>query len=189
MAGSNDRTTERRAYQRVTYPPKKGCYLLVGNFRLEVVDISRRGIRFLNPEKLKLADWIGATVVLHDGSTHEIEGKIVWTEDHLLGVHLLNPLPHEQILNEECYLIQEGTGKGVERGLASEATTRKENLKIYLVQHGEPVAEEVDPDRPLSDKGRADVRKTGLFLQQAGISVGTVFHSNKTRGVGISYTV
>lgn len=54
-------------------------------------------------------------------------------------------------------------------------------MNIYLVQHGNPVPKEKDPDRPLSDKGKEDVEKVADFLKKAGIAVKEVFHSGKTR--------
>lgn len=54
-------------------------------------------------------------------------------------------------------------------------------MKLYLVQHGEALSKEVDPDRPLSPRGKSDVGKVTAFLQQAGISVDRILHSGKTR--------
>ena len=54
-------------------------------------------------------------------------------------------------------------------------------MKLYLVQHGEACAEDVDPERPLTAQGRADVERLAAFLQQAGIQVGRVIHSGKLR--------
>jgi len=54
-------------------------------------------------------------------------------------------------------------------------------MNIYLMQHGKPVPKEKNPDKPLSDRGRDDVRKMADFLKKAGIQVETVFHSGKTR--------
>ena len=54
-------------------------------------------------------------------------------------------------------------------------------MNIYLMQHGKPVPKEKNPDKPLSDCGRDDVRKIAAFLKKAGIQVETVFHSGKTR--------
>ena len=54
-------------------------------------------------------------------------------------------------------------------------------MNIYLMQHGKPVPKEKNPDKPLSDRGRDDVRKIAGFLKKAGIQVETVFHSGKTR--------
>ena len=54
-------------------------------------------------------------------------------------------------------------------------------MKIYLVQHGEAVSESVNPERPLSEKGLADVNKVASFLPSAGACVSTIRHSGKTR--------
>jgi phosphohistidine phosphatase len=54
-------------------------------------------------------------------------------------------------------------------------------MAIYLVQHGESVVKEVDPDRPLSDKGQNDVALVSAQLHNAGVQVVKIFHSGKTR--------
>ena len=54
-------------------------------------------------------------------------------------------------------------------------------MKLYLVQHGEALAKEVDPDRPLSERGRADVGRLAGFLERGGVSAARVVHSGKTR--------
>ncbi len=54
-------------------------------------------------------------------------------------------------------------------------------MKLYLVQHGEALAKEIDPDRPLSESGRADVRRMADFLAASGIRVARVWHSGKAR--------
>ena len=54
-------------------------------------------------------------------------------------------------------------------------------MKLHLVQHGDAVAKHVDPDRPLSAQGRADVERLARLLAARGVSVGGVFHSGKTR--------
>jgi phosphohistidine phosphatase len=56
-------------------------------------------------------------------------------------------------------------------------------MKLYLVQHGEACAKDVDPQRPLTSRGRADVERVGAFLKQAGIRVARVIHSGKLRAV------
>jgi phosphohistidine phosphatase len=54
-------------------------------------------------------------------------------------------------------------------------------MKLYLVQHGEACSKDVDPERPLTDQGRADVERLAAFLQQSGIQVERVIHSGKLR--------
>lgn len=54
-------------------------------------------------------------------------------------------------------------------------------MRIYLTQHGLAVPKDVDPDRPLSEQGREDVRRLAEFLNEAAILVGQALHSGKTR--------
>ena len=54
-------------------------------------------------------------------------------------------------------------------------------MKLYLVQHGEALAKDVDPDRPLSDAGRSAVSAVGARLAASGLRVGAIMHSGKTR--------
>jgi phosphohistidine phosphatase len=54
-------------------------------------------------------------------------------------------------------------------------------MKLYLVQHGDAVAGETDAARPLSQKGRRDVRRLGEFLARNGIAVSHIIHSGKLR--------
>lgn len=55
-------------------------------------------------------------------------------------------------------------------------------MKLYLVQHGEAKPEEEDLQRPLSEKGLLDIKKTSLFIaSQGNTRVHIVLHSGKTR--------
>ncbi|MBI2435973.1 MAG: phosphohistidine phosphatase SixA [Candidatus Hydrogenedentes bacterium] len=54
-------------------------------------------------------------------------------------------------------------------------------MKIYLVQHGEAMEKEENPERPLTPKGRHDAEAVAEFLARAGIRVEEVLHSGKTR--------
>lgn len=55
------------------------------------------------------------------------------------------------------------------------------DMKIYLVQHGEAVAKEVDPERPLTEQGVTDVQRVARALKHAGVEVKRVIHSGKLR--------
>ena len=54
-------------------------------------------------------------------------------------------------------------------------------MKVYLVRHGEAVSSQFDPQRPLSEQGRADIRKVALFIKPLEISVEHIWHSGKLR--------
>jgi phosphohistidine phosphatase len=57
----------------------------------------------------------------------------------------------------------------------------RKDMFVYLVQHGEAEREEVDPARPLTEKGRNDVRKVAFFTAGAHVRVERIFHSGKLR--------
>lgn len=55
-------------------------------------------------------------------------------------------------------------------------------MKVYLVQHAEAKSKEEDPDRPLSDRGRAEIRTVAAYVaEHADIEVNQIYHSGKTR--------
>jgi phosphohistidine phosphatase len=53
-------------------------------------------------------------------------------------------------------------------------------VKLYLVQHGDALAKEVEADRPLSPRGHDDVRRMAVFLSGK-LRPARVCHSGKTR--------
>lgn len=54
-------------------------------------------------------------------------------------------------------------------------------MRLYFVQHGDALAKDVDPNRPLSDSGNEDIGRLAGWLQDSGVQVAQVFHSGKLR--------
>lgn len=54
-------------------------------------------------------------------------------------------------------------------------------MKAYLVQHAEALSKEVDPDRPLSERGRRDTEQVAAMAGRMGIVVSQIRHSGKVR--------
>jgi len=54
-------------------------------------------------------------------------------------------------------------------------------MKVYLVQHGEAEAKNVDPVRPLTARGRAEVERVAAVAARLGVKVHQIRHSYKTR--------
>ena len=54
-------------------------------------------------------------------------------------------------------------------------------MRIYLVQHGDALMKDVDPERRLSDQGRADIRRLVAWLLTNKVAVSRICHSGKTR--------
>ena len=53
-------------------------------------------------------------------------------------------------------------------------------MHIYLVQHGEALSKDIDPERALSEAGRKDVQRVASFLAGK-VRVVRILHSGKTR--------
>jgi phosphohistidine phosphatase len=54
-------------------------------------------------------------------------------------------------------------------------------MYLYLVQHGDSKSKEEDPERPLSEKGVAEVSKVASFLGRMKIPLENISHSGKAR--------
>ncbi len=54
-------------------------------------------------------------------------------------------------------------------------------MRLYIVQHGDSLPKDVDPDRPLSDRGRADIQQLTEWLSSHNVQIAQILHSGKTR--------
>ena len=54
-------------------------------------------------------------------------------------------------------------------------------MRLYLVQHGDSVPEQADPQRPLSAAGRRQVEAVARLLASAGVRPARTTHSGKLR--------
>jgi phosphohistidine phosphatase len=54
-------------------------------------------------------------------------------------------------------------------------------MRLYLVQHGEALSKDVDPERALSDAGRADAERLASFLASRRLTINRVLQSGKLR--------
>ena len=54
-------------------------------------------------------------------------------------------------------------------------------MEVYLVQHGESKPESEDSQRPLTDKGMADLEYVALYIAGLRLQVTRIFHSSRLR--------
>jgi len=54
-------------------------------------------------------------------------------------------------------------------------------MDVYLMQHGEATSEAENPERPLTEEGRAVVRRVSVRARAVGVHVGVCVHSGKLR--------
>jgi len=56
-------------------------------------------------------------------------------------------------------------------------------MALYLVQHGRSLPKEIDPERGLSDEGRADTERIAGVARGYGVKVSLIRHSGKKRAL------
>jgi len=54
-------------------------------------------------------------------------------------------------------------------------------MKLYLVQHAKAAPEQIDPQRPLTKEGKADLQKIAAFIKPLNLCVDYCWHSRKKR--------
>ena len=54
-------------------------------------------------------------------------------------------------------------------------------MKLYLMRHGEAEDGNLDPKRPLTDRGRVEVERVAEYLKSEGVRPGSIFYSQKLR--------
>jgi phosphohistidine phosphatase len=54
-------------------------------------------------------------------------------------------------------------------------------MRVYLVHHAEAVGPEVDPQRPLSARGRDHAERVGEEMRRRGAAPAVIWHSGKLR--------
>lgn len=54
-------------------------------------------------------------------------------------------------------------------------------MKLYLMRHGEALSAQVDPQRGLSDNGKASIELVAKYIQKKNITFSRIYHSKKKR--------
>jgi hypothetical protein len=97
------RTKQKRKYARLVYPSTKRPLLKIGEHELEIIDISERGVKFLNDKEIELDRIIHGSAVLLSGKTIIVDGEVSWSLNREYSL-LINPIPRS-IISEEKRII------------------------------------------------------------------------------------
>ena len=60
---------------------------------------------------------------------------------------------------------------------------KESHMSLYLVQHGKSHSKEADPERGLTDEGRAEVERIASVANDYRVMVSIIFHSGKKRAL------
>ena len=99
---------DRRKHFRLTYLKEGRPTLKVEKHNFEVLDISQRGLRFLNDKAIRLPKYVSGKLIFTDGESIDIEGLLKWEHDDYFGVYLKDLLS-PAILQKEQRYVQEQT--------------------------------------------------------------------------------
>ena len=69
------------------------------------MNVSERGICFINSKKIKLANSLSGRLEFWDGESFTVEAKVVWKRGDMVGVRLIIPIPYARIIKEQRYLL------------------------------------------------------------------------------------
>lgn len=98
---------ERRKYPRIEYLNIEGPRLKIGKHKFEVLDISQRGLKFLNDKEVNLSEYISGKLTFLCGESIDIEGLLIWEQDDDFGLYLKNLIPSDMIQKEELYIQEQ----------------------------------------------------------------------------------
>ncbi|MBW1754046.1 MAG: PilZ domain-containing protein [Deltaproteobacteria bacterium] len=86
MKGQKD--LERRNYLRREYKSKERPTLKIGKIEFEVIDISERGLKFINKQKINLEGWVSGTLTLSNNRSIAIDGIIIRKKKYRINRYL-----------------------------------------------------------------------------------------------------
>ncbi len=96
---------EKRKYVRLLYLPQKRPVLKVGNYKVEVVDLSEGGMKLFNYMQHKFGPNLKGAVLFPSGAPYELNGKVLWQYKNEIGL-VAKRIPIFIIEQEVEYLLQ-----------------------------------------------------------------------------------
>ena len=97
--------SEKRKHARLVYPAAMRPVLEVSGGKMEVLNISEKGMKILNFQEDSLARNIHGTVRFSSGMTIDVTGKLVWQHKKEVGM-LVTRIPRSVILDEVRELLR-----------------------------------------------------------------------------------
>ena len=96
---------EKRAFIRLEYPPGKRPKFIVEKDEMEVINISERGLKFINDQQIPMGKFINGTIVLSSKTSIKLKGTVVWSEGNEAGVLISGVIPQD-IMEAQLALIK-----------------------------------------------------------------------------------
>ncbi|MBW1863793.1 MAG: PilZ domain-containing protein, partial [Deltaproteobacteria bacterium] len=104
MRNMDNGESERRKYNRITYPEEICPKITIKNIKFKVADISEEGLGFLNNQKMTFKGWVSGTLSFQNGRNVDVEAIVVRQADNNLGLHFVSSLPKSLIKHEREFV-------------------------------------------------------------------------------------
>ena len=85
-AGQKVDGSERREFDRLEYPHTNRPLLKCGEPELKIVNISEKGLKLLNDEKIELSRFIQGEAVMLCGKSVTVDGEVSWSLNNEVGL-------------------------------------------------------------------------------------------------------
>jgi hypothetical protein len=99
--------SERREFARFEYPDTERPVLKCGKHEFQIINISERGLKLFNEQKIELNPVINGEVTLLSGRSIIVNGEISWSLSNEFGM-LLDPIP-TSIITEERSVVSKAS--------------------------------------------------------------------------------
>lgn len=96
---------EKRAFIRLEYPLGKRPKFIVDNASMDVINISERGLKFINEIQIPMGKFISGTIELSSKTSIKLKGTVVWSEGNEAGVLISGVIPQD-IMEDQLALIK-----------------------------------------------------------------------------------
>lgn len=101
------KAAERRQYERLVYPPTQRPSFKFGQYELEIIDISERGLKLSNDQKVEFERNIQGEAVLLSGKKISVNGEVQWSLNREAGL-LMDRIP-SAVIDEEKRIVSEAS--------------------------------------------------------------------------------
>ena len=98
---------ERRKDFRISYLNVEKPRLKIEMHKFDILDISQRGLKFINDKEIILSEYISGKLIFLCGESVVIEGSLVWEQDDDFGLYLKNLIPSDMIQKETLFIQEQ----------------------------------------------------------------------------------
>ena len=102
----DDGTAGKREFARIVYPPTSRPSFKYGDHKLEIIDISEKGLKISNEGQIDLGMLIHGEAILLSGRSIHVDGVISWSLNNEVGL-LMALIPSSIIAEERRVLSRE----------------------------------------------------------------------------------